>query len=356
MFCPRCGSDDEDLYDGVCRSCFIEEVQMIRIPDEVDITICAHCNSLLKGIKWMDSQLGDEELVELAVTKNIEASGHVDDLELSVEILTVRGSNYESLIRAEGTVLGKRLHEEHIVNVKIKRAVCPDCSKYASGYFESVIQIRADNRFPSSRELQSIDEIMRTKTHELSMKNRMAYVSDVAVLKEGVDYYVGSYKAAKKLVNAVREAVGGIIQESPRLIGRDKSKGKDIHRIWISLRLPDFQKGDFIEYEKQIGQVLSFDGKKVVLTDLESQDQWSVLWKVYDKIKVIARSEDIKTTNVTSKTPNTIQILDPNTYQPVDIGISPVTSKLEIGTQVYVIEINRNFYILNEVLTDTKLE
>lgn len=348
MFCPKCGSDDEELYDGVCRSCFIKEAQMVEIPDEVDITICTHCNSLLKGIKWVDSRLGEEELVELAVTKNIETSSRVDDLELSVEILTVRGSNYESLIHAQGTVLGKRLQEEHIVNVKIKRAVCPDCSKYASGYFESVIQIRAHNRFPSSEELQTIDEIMRAKTHELSVKNRMAYVSDVAVLKEGVDYYVGSYKAAKKLVNAVREVVGGIIQESPRLIGRDKSKGKDIHRIWISLRLPDFQKGDFIEYEKQIGQVLSFDGKKVILIDLESHDQWSVLWRAYDKIKIIARSEDIKTTNITSKTPKIIQILDPNTYQPIDIGINPTTSKLKIGNQVNVIEINGNFYILND--------
>lgn len=350
MFCPKCGSEDEELYEGVCRSCFVKEAQMVRIPDDLEITICAHCNSLLKGIKWVDSQLSEEELVELAVSKNIETSSYVKDLELSVEILTVRGSNYESIIHAEGAVLGKMLEEEHIVNVKIKKAVCPDCSKYASGYFESVIQIRADNRLPSSEELKTIDRIMRSKTQELSVKNRMAYVSDVAVLKEGVDYYVGSYKAAKKLVNAVREVVGGITQESPRLIGRDKSKGKDIHRIWISLRLADFQIGDIIEYEKRIGQVLDFDVKKVLLMDLESHDHWSVLWRAYDKIKVIARTGDIKTTTVTSKTPTIIQILHPDTYQPVDIGISPLTSKLGIGNMVKVLKVNGNFYILGEDL------
>ena len=135
-------------------------------------------------------------------------------------------------------VLGTMIVEEYNINVKIKKGVCPDCSKYASGYFESVIQIRADNRFPTPEELNTVDEIIRTKTRALSVKNRMAYVSDVAILKEGVDYYVGSYKAARKIVSAVKDVMGGVVQESPRLVGRDKSRGKDLYRIWISIRLP----------------------------------------------------------------------------------------------------------------------
>jgi len=347
MFCPRCGSEDQELYEGICTSCFVKEAKIITIPQDLEVTICAHCSSLLKGIKWEDSELSEEELVTLTVMENYETPSYVQDLEVSVDILTIRGSIYECIIHAEGNVMGTTITEEHRTNVKIKKDSCPDCSKYASGYFESVIQIRADKRFPTTKELQTIDNIIRTKIGSLSVKNRMAYVSDVSVIKEGVDYYVGSYKAAKKLTTAVKDVMGGVVQESPRLVGRDKSRGKDLYRIWISIRLPEFQKDDFIEYENRKGQVRGFDGKKILLNDLELQDVWSVLWRGYNKIKVVARGSDIKPTSVTSKTPKTIQILHPDTYQPVDINLNAETSHLEIGDEVNVVEIEDILYILN---------
>jgi len=346
MFCPRCGSEDEELYEGICRSCFVKQAKIINIPPNLELTICAHCNSLLKGIKWEESKLSEEKIVTLSVMENYETFQYVQNLELSVEIITVRGSNYECIVHATGTVLGTQTKEEHRINVKIKNGACPDCSKYASGYFESVIQIRADKRFPSPEELQTIDQIIRAKTSSLSVKNRMAYVSNVSAIKEGVDYYLGSYKAARKLASAVKDVMGGVVQESPRLVGRDKSKGKDLYRIWISIRLSDFQKGDFIEYEGRKGQVKGFDGKKIILIDLESQDIWSILWKEYNKIEIIARSSNIKTTSVISKTPKTIQILHPDTYQPLDINITAKTIDLEIGNEINVLEVERKLYIL----------
>jgi nonsense-mediated mRNA decay protein 3 len=352
MFCPRCGSEDEELYEGICTSCFVKQAKIISIPQDLEVTICAHCSSLLKGLKWEDSELSEEELVRLTIMENYETPSYVQDLELSIEIITIRGSIYECIIHAEGNVMGTRIIEEHHTNVKVKKGACPDCSKYASGYFESVIQIRADKRFPSSKEIQTIDQIIRTKISSLSIKNRMAYVSDVSMIKEGVDYYIGSYKAARKIATAVKDVMGGVIQESPRLVGRDKSRGKDLYRIWISIRLPDFQKDDFIEYESRKGKVKGFDGKKILLNSLESQDVWSVMWKEYNKIKVVARSSDIKTTNVTSKTPKTIQILHPDTYQPVDININNEISDLEIGDEVKVVEIQGILYILNNGISN----
>lgn len=348
MFCPRCGSEDEELYKGICRSCFVKEAKLIIVPSDVEITICAHCNSLLKGIKWEDSELSEEDLVKIAVPENLETSHYVDNLEVSVDISTVKGSNYECIVHANGTVMGISVSENHRVNVKIKRSMCPDCSRYASGYFESVIQIRADKRFPSSEELQTIDKIIRTKTGALSVKNRMAYISDVSVIKEGIDYYVGSYKAARKLSSAIKDVMGGVVQESPRLVGRDKSRGKDLYRIWISIRLPNFKPGDFIKYEGHIGQVKGFDGRKILLKDLESSNIWSVMWKEYNRIKVIARSSDIKITSITSKTPKFIQILHPETYQPVDIEINDKISDLKIGNEVKVLEIEGILYILGK--------
>jgi len=349
MFCPRCGREDEELYKGICRLCFVKEAQLIKIPSNIEITICAHCNSLLKGIKWEDSELSEEKLVKRAVKENIEKFPYVNSLDLSVQILTVKGTNFECIAHANGNVMGTNISEDHRINVKIKRGMCPDCSRYASGYFESVIQIRADKRFPSSKELQTIDNIIKTKTRILSVKNRMAYISNVAIIKEGVDYYIGSYKAAKKLASAIKDVMGGVIQESPRLVGRDKSRGKDLYRIWISIRLPNFQQGDFIKYEDHIGQVKGFDGKKIILKDLISDNIWSVMWKEYNRIKIIARSSDIKITSIISKSPKLIQILHPETYQPIDIEVNDKISNLEIGNEIKILEIQGIPYILGKL-------
>ena len=88
--------------------------------------------------------------------------------------------------------------------------------------------------------------------------------------------------------------------------------------------------------------------RKILLNDLESHGVWSILWKDYKKIKVIARRSDIKITSVNSKTPKTIQILHPDSYQPIDIDINKETSDLKIGNEVKVLEIEGKLYILKK--------
>ena len=80
MFCPRCGSEDEELYEGICRSCFVKEACILSIPQELDVTICTHCNSLLKGVRWEESELSEEELVNIVVMENYKTYPYVQDL------------------------------------------------------------------------------------------------------------------------------------------------------------------------------------------------------------------------------------------------------------------------------------
>jgi len=347
MFCPKCGREDEDLFKGLCKSCFLKEFQMVKPSNEMEFTVCAHCGSILSHGKWYDSELTDEELVEKTLIENVDAYELVKDLEVIPEILTVRGSIFDCMIHVEGEVLGETLVEEHAVEVKRNRTMCPDCSKFASGYYESVIQIRADKRVPGEDEIQAIDEIVRNRTRKLSEKNRMAYIAEVMTLKEGVDYYVGSYKAARSITNAIKDVFGGVVKESPKIAGRNKSTGKDLYRIWISLRLAAFKKGDFIGHGADIGRVSGFDGNKVFMKDLDSHKTSSVSWRDYDKIELLAGEEDVKKTTVTSKTPRTIQILHPETYEPVDIDLHEGISDLEIGVEVDVVEIKGKLYILH---------
>ncbi|MGZ7117558.1 MAG: 60S ribosomal export protein NMD3 [Methanobacterium sp.] len=346
MFCPQCGETDEELVDGVCKSCFLEGLILAEIPDELEITVCAHCQSRLISGKWQELELSDEEIILNTLNKHLKLNKNVKNAEIDVEILLERGSIIECILHVKGEVLGQIIQQDYKLNVKILRTVCPECSKFASGYYEAVIQLRAHNRTPDEEEIMAIDTLISENINKISRKNKMAYITERATLREGIDYYVGSYKVAKRLVGTLKEHFGGTIKESPRLMGRDKSSGKDLYRTWISIRIPYFRVHDFIRYKNHLGSVMSINGKKVLFEDLLTLNPISVQWRDYDKIETIAKKEEIKKTTVTAKTPNFIQVLHPNTYEPIDIEISEKNADIEIGSEIPVILLEGRVYTL----------
>ncbi len=346
-FCPRCGKTDEKLSGGLCSSCFIEDLSLITVPDEINLTTCTQCGSIQKKVKWYDSNLFLEDQAAETILEHIEVSKYVSDIQIATELENIRGSTFEFLIKVDGQVLGEEVSPEFLVKVKVNKAVCNECSKYASGYYEAVIQLRADERALSPEEIQTADENLRTRVEKLSQKNRMAYISQRAQIKEGIDYYIGSYKAARKLTESLKNKLGGVVNESPRLMGRDKSTGKDLYRIWILLRLPSFIKGDFVKLNAKMSQVMNYDRNKIYLKDLSSSERISIPWKSAGKLEVVARKEEIKSAMVSAKTPEHVQILHPETYQPVDITLHPELPPITIGEEVKVVEIDNVFYLLD---------
>ncbi|WP_209626691.1 60S ribosomal export protein NMD3 [Methanobacterium petrolearium] len=345
MFCIECGKEDEELFKGLCKTCFAARNSLIHIPSELEVEVCAHCSATHVGDKWMETGKSEEELIAETIVRESVPDEDADAVVLEIDLLNQKGSMLEILVIATGKVAGVPIKREYKVNVKLNRSVCPECSKYASGYYEAVLQLRADDRSLASDEIQSVDDIIKHQLEKLSRNNRMAYLSQRLELKEGVDYYLGSLKAARKISNSVKENMGGILGESPRLMGRDKSAGKDLYRIWISLRLPFFQKGDFLNYGEHIGRVIDLNGRKITIQDLETMNKTSLSWREYSNLKMAVMRDDVKITTVTSKTPTQIQLLHPETYQPLDLDILPEMSEINIGDQVEVVEIKGKIYI-----------
>jgi len=346
MFCIECGKEEEELFKGLCRSCFAEKNVLISIPPEVAVEFCAHCSSVHVGDKWLETKLSEEEFIAETIVQESVPDENAEDVVLEIDPINQKGSLLEIMVLAKGKVLEVPLKREYKINVKINRNVCPECSKYASGYYEAVLQLRADNRPLEVEEIQSTDKIITRLLDKLSRSNRMAYLSQRAELKEGVDYYFGSYKAAKKISNVLKDQMGGMLGESPRLMGRDKSTGKDLYRIWISLRLPCFQKGDFLSYDNHVGQIIELNGKKIIIHNLENGENLSISWREYSNLKVAAKRDDVKITTISSKTPTEIQILHPETYQPLDLDIRPDLEDINIGDEVKVVEIEGKIYII----------
>ena len=346
MFCPECGATDVEMIDGICKNCFLKKFQLLEIPENISVTICKHCNAKLEEGKWKDEYIPEDEIIYRALERNISISDLAENEEIELEIDQMRGTIAECYVEAVATVLGEELVETHTPNVKINYSACPDCSKRNAGYYEAVIQLRADDRDLKEEEINRADEIIYRTLNKQSTKDKLAYIPQVAKLKEGNDYYIGSLKSAKKIVEHLKEEFGGKTKESPRLISEDKSTGKGLYRIWISLRLPKFLEDDFVKYNGNIYQINDVDGNRIQVSNLENGDVLALKWREYDSIQRIEHLDGVQKAIITAKSPKSIQILDPDDFSPIDLEMNAKLENCNIGEEIDVIKIDGNIYIL----------
>jgi nonsense-mediated mRNA decay protein 3 len=138
-----------------------------------------------------------------------------------------------------------------------------------------------------------------------------------------------------------------MIKESPRLISEDKSTGKGLYRIWISVRIPEFEIDDFVKFEDKIIQVKGIDKNRVVGEDIKTNKKQNIPLKNMEDIELIKKSSDIETTTVISKSPQILQILDPVDYSAVDLEMKEEFKDYNIGEEVKLIRIDNYTYLLN---------
>ena len=346
MFCPECGSTDKEMVGDVCIDCFLKEFQMIDIPKRIEVQICSHCNSKLEEGKWSDEFIPEEEIIYRALERNIEIADEVENEIINLEIGHIKGTIADCYVEVVGEVRGTQIDETHDCEVKILKTVCPTCSKIQSGYYETVVQFRADSREIKAEEYAKADEIVERTLLKQSKSDKLAYCPQIAKLKEGYDYYIGSFKSGHKVAEALSEEFGGIIKESPRLISEDKSTGKGLYRVWISLRIPEFEIDDFISFEGKILQVTGIGKSSVVGVDISTSKKHNIPMKNMENIPLVKKSEDIETTTVISKSPQFLQILDPIDYSALDLNMKGEYDELNVGQEVKLIRIDNNVYLL----------
>ena len=346
MFCPECGSTDKEMIGDICIDCFLKEFQMIEIPKNIEVEICSHCNSKLEEGKWSDEFIPEDEIIYRALERNIKIADEVSNEIINLEIDQIKGTIAECFVEVTGEVHGVEIEETHDCQVKIKKTVCPTCSKIQAGYYETVIQFRADKREIKAEEYVRADEVVERTLIKQAKVDKLAYCPQIAKLKEGYDYYIGSFKTGKKVAEALKEEFGGIIKESPRLISEDKSTGKGLYRIWISVRIPEFEISDFIRYEGKTMQVKSISKNSLVAVEITTHKKHNIPMKNMEAIELVKKAEDIETASIISKSPQFIQILDPVDYSAVDLDMKEEFADLNVGEEVNLIRIDNNVYLL----------
>ena len=214
--CPSCGQPSV----GVCRNCSTKGYVLATIPRHLDLKVCPTCLDYFLNGKWAQNEIID------AVTRTIENALSINAAK-SAFYVDVREQD-KSLIRTrvivEGNVDGKTLIDEFDVDMHIKRETCERCSRIAGGYYEGLVQIRADGRFPEEHELMAAADIAHRVVERERKNDRKSFLSRAERKKEGLDIYVGTTRAAKQLSRSITEELGGASENHQSWLVRKMGK------------------------------------------------------------------------------------------------------------------------------------
>ncbi|MBU2560274.1 hypothetical protein KKA03_05205 [archaeon] len=311
-FCHICGKRTVELFENKCRDCYVREKSFITLP-EISIKVCRECLRYYRKGRWERAEGEPLEILKKAARNAIEESLKIEMESPTTEIIVedpVQASNkvynIGGTIRAKGAVSGIPAEEEAKTTVKATLELCQNCSRKAGGYFEAILQLRGPPALVKSGAPTLLEKLTdEQRLHITSIKN----------LKEWTDVYFASTPVAKKSSRQILEKFGGTLKETAHLHTMDKS-GKNVYRVTILLRLPEFAKGDVIMLEKKAYQVLGSGGAKVSLFDLEKRIRHSTTFKSMEKVERL-KGETI-TAVVLEAIKGRIQLMEQKNYKTMD--------------------------------------
>ncbi|ASA77042.1 60S ribosomal export protein NMD3 [Thermococcus sp. 5-4] len=380
-FCYRCGISESEggpLIDGLCQVCYRKENPVLLIKGEINTELCQNCGSYKRRGVWVDPNsydleelifevadnalletIGDsldervrefeivpleelEETAELPVGKALVAFQPVDwHIEYFPAIIT-----YEIRVKARIHELQRELHDEtKHVTVYVRQTVCPRCSKFLGGYFEAILQVRAEDRPLTDEERKAIGKLVEEKVDEIMRKDRMGFIQDTIEKEEGLDFYMGSTSSARKLAQAIRERFGGTISEAYELVGVDRQTSREVYRTSVSVRIPKFQKGDLVtDRHGNVYEVERVDGKGMSMRNLATRESEYRDWKTVKREGIDVVEGERSEAMVTSITPREVQLMDMETYETYEL--ERPSMELKEGEVYRMIEVKGRKYFL----------
>jgi nonsense-mediated mRNA decay protein 3 len=342
IFCPKCGKDTDVLFDNVCRQCFVGNKKLLECPAVLYSRICPTCGSVFKRGKWSLKEDESETIVD-CVKVAMKLDKDVRNIEMLISPKQLDYSRYNVHIVAKAEINGAWIEASQDAEVRINWETCDTCSRISGGYFEGIVQIRADKRLPTKEELEICRRIASDVEARAQEKgDRLAFIPKTVELEEGTDIYVGSIKLGKRICRAIIDVFGGKFSESPKLVGQ--KNGEDLYRITFAIRLPEFVRGDIISADDRVIEVLSC-GKHVSGIDLETGRRFIENFNDLMIVRKLSRKHDAVSAMLIADEGRTIQVMDPDTYETVTIK-RPEFLSTEPGNEIKIVKTSKGIYVV----------
>ncbi len=311
MFCVECGEEKEIYKNGVCLNCFLKENRFTHGPSEIDLLYCAHCTAYKYKNTWTSDILHD--VLVRTIKNTFQISPELKKVDIN-PVCTQQEPNMECKIYISGMIGIQEITEENNILVHLKKTVCDVCSKRFGGYHEAIIQIRADKRDLTSKEIDNILIIVENHVQNMQAKgNRSVFITDFEEEHGGIDFYISDNTAVQGIIKRIQQEHGGSITQSSKNMGM--KDGKQVYRVTHLLRFFSIKKDDFIKIDDDYYQVKSLQAKTVKLINLSEWEESSVDIKTIRNANILGGEEILQDMIVISQTKKEMQLMDEKTYK-----------------------------------------
>jgi nonsense-mediated mRNA decay protein 3 len=343
MFCVECGREIDIFRDGTCINCYIKNNSFTKGSEIIDIISCPHCNSFKFKNTWTNDNFDD--ILKRIIKKTFFISNELKDVDIIINECDKKEKKL-CKITISGFLDTVKINEDHDVLIRIKKTVCDVCSRRYGGYHEAVLQIRANKRKLSKKEIQNIHYAVENLILGLHDKgNRALFLTDVGIEHGGIDFYLSDKGSAYTIIKKIQDKYGGIIKKSSKNIGMKDSK--QIYRMTYLLRLPSFRKGDFIFYNETYFYISAIYGDYAHVFDLSGWMENTIDVNELEKGNVIGGKELIKDMIFINQSDDDLQIMDPDSYKTIIIRKPKIDNFdfnkvkfVKFGNDIFLVPIN----------------
>lgn len=240
-------------------------------------------------------------------------------------------------------------HDEHYdVEIRFRYGTCDTCGMLSGGYYEAILQVRADGRGLTDDEK---DAIMKTVTDITVAKYRSddkAFITSTTDDKFGTDFYIGSENLCKYLASELEIQYLAERKENYKLYGEDKT-GRRKYRITILIRLPRFTVGDFVRVDNIPCQIVALGRNMLTCYDLKRRERFSInqksaRWRTLEFLAPLSSRREFMVTTKSYGQPT--QIMDSATFEVLEVDEEALESGTVAGAKIYALSVEDGFYIL----------
>ena len=229
-FCPRCGRHAEKFYNNLCKNCFPETISLAeKLPSRFALRQCKNCGRIYVNDDFGETIEGalDILLRELLADKKMQplhAASYRIEGRLVHVTLVMNVDDVEKI-------------EKKDVELVVKTILCERCAREGSGYFQSIMQLRA----PTKELTEALFDDVQQQIELMSHYDQHAFISKIERKKEGLDLYIGSKKVTMQISKNIKNKFNANVVVSRKLAG--KKQGQKVYRDTVLVRIGEKKKG-----------------------------------------------------------------------------------------------------------------
>ena len=263
MFCVECGREGPTV-DGQCASCFATRHPLVEPRPHVDVPRCQACGAFLVAGAWIRGDL--DRLIPRILEEKVPPRAPFRRADHAHVAHREDDSNLLLTVTASGRHGDVEVSQAFRTRLRLKPSLCDVCAKQRSRYFEGIVQVRAEGRELTPKEIRAVRTFVGARADRARESSR-DFVSRTEEIHGGLDFYVSTNAFAKELARDLASTYGGSVTTTSKLFGQ--RDGREVFRVTSLVRLSAFQVGDVVRHKRAVFEVLRIAGF-VTIRDLAS--------------------------------------------------------------------------------------